>query len=83
MSIIIYFDATDPSNEGWAFRDDREASPLGSGPIDGDAAGALTDLAEHGLLSEDQRAAIDRLIDVEIGAPRAQVVMQGIGPLYP
>ena len=83
MSIHIYYDTTDASNPGWAYRDESEGSPLGSGPIDGAAADALSDLYEHYMLSDEQRAAIDHLIDDEIGAPRESVTMQDIGALYP
>lgn len=83
MHIYIYHDEQDPQNTGWAWRDEREGSPLGSGPIDGPAADALTDLYEHGTLSEAQRAAIDSLVDCEIGAPRGMVTLQDTGALYP
>lgn len=53
-----------------------------TGSIEGDAARALSDLYEHGVLSDDQRIAIQDYADAQ-GWDRSQVVLADVGPLWP
>lgn len=81
--IEIYRDEQDPQNPGWAWRDDREGSPLGSGSIDGDASDALDAILAGDELSPRQRDALDAILRDEIGCPRAAICMEPIGALWP
>jgi hypothetical protein len=84
MSILeIYEDIQDPSNQGWAYRDTRPGSPLGSGPIDGDAAAALDAIMAGDELTVDQDQALRALVTDEIGAALADVTLADVGALWP
>ena len=59
-----------------------ETGPSGSGPIDGEAADGLTDLVDHGIMSEEQSDALADLVD-SWGWDRSHVIFDGVGPLWP
>lgn len=86
-TIEIYYDEQDPASAGWAYRDTREGSPAGSGPIDGEAAACLAALDAGEETTEAQRSALRE----ECAALRCQlseVVMidssgETVGALFP
>ena len=87
-TIEIYRDEQPGVEPGWAYRatverdGETHTGPSGSGPIDGPASAALDDLADHGVLSDAQVAALADMVDAA-GWDRSAVVLADVGPLWP